>query len=1153
MRVVGVELSFSATDLSNFLNCHHLTALGMAEALGTRKRPVWNDPLLDILAERGLAHERAHIEKLRQSGSQVTDLTYVEGRENRVAQTIEAMRAGAEVIVQGALLEGKWFGRPDIIQRVERPSTLGSWSYEIWDTKLARETRAGTILQLCLYSELLATAQGVKPENFYVVTPHPESPINSYRFDDYAAYFRLIRKQMEAAISLGEESLGNTYYPEPVDHCDVCDWSSECKHKRRADDHLSLVAGITRLQRREFESQRVKTLADLAKLAVPLPFKPSRGESDTYVRVREQARLQFESRGKNPPLREFRQFDSGAGFCRLPEPSPGDVFLDLEGDPYAVEGGREYLFGVVTIGDGGNPVYRAFWGFTDQEEKAAFEAVIDLIEAATKKHEGMHVYHYAPYEPSAFKRLMGRYVTRETELDRMLRARRFVDLYAVVRQGVMAGIERYSIKNLEAFYSFDRTVSLDDANRALRLMEHGLEMGCPGEVPQAARDIVEGYNKDDCVSTLHLRNWLETLRTELESTGVSVLRPVAEDGSAPEKVDDRAMKVNALRARLLDGIPEARAERNEHQHAQWILAYLLDWHRREDKAEWWEYFRLRELPEEDLLDEPQALAGLTNARTVSTVSNKKTGKPTGSVIDRYEYPVQEMEIARNAELKLQDGAKFGDVVDLNRIARTIDIKKGPKQAKNHPTAVFAHTHISSAVQEEALFQLGESVARSGLDCPEANAADGMSRRFLLGMPPKLRVGSFAPEEQESAGDFAVRMGNELGQSVLAIQGPPGSGKTFTGARMICALVAQGKKVGITATSHSVIRHLLHGVSKEGRKSGVSVKLGHRCEELDQNADGISIFGANEQALQSLQNGEANVVGGTSWLWARPEFAKSVDVLFIDEAGQLSLANALAVARAADNLVLLGDPQQLDQPKKGSHPEGVNVSALGHILGRHKTIPPERGIFLPLTWRLAPSICAFTSEVFYEGRLASRDGLNSQKLGGPPDFEGNGLWVVEVEHVGNCNASPEEVEAVIELVTRLSSPGKYWVDQDGERRQLNPQDILVVSPYNAQVARLTERLQTLGVSVGTVDKFQGQEAPVVIYSTATSTPEDAPRGMEFLYNPNRLNVATSRARCAAIIVASSKLFEPDCRTPRQMNLANALCRYREQATVIVNAN
>jgi uncharacterized protein len=401
-------------------------------------------------------------------------------------------------------------------------------------------------------------------------------------------------------------------------------------------------------------------------------------------------------------------------------------------------------------------------------------------------------------------------------------------------------------------------------------------------------------------------------------------------------------------------------------------------------------------------------------------------------------------------------------------------------------------------------------------------------------------------------EFAVRIANELDNTVLAIQGPPGAGKTFTGARMICELVQHGKHVGVTATSHKVIRKLLDDTAKMAATNGISLKIaqkiGDGSEAEQDSANEVVEVDDNGEALRLLQSGSVNVLGGTAWLWARQDFARTVDVLFVDEAGQMSLANVLAVAHATESLVLLGDPQQLEQPKKGSHPDGVNASALQHIIGAHQTVPADRGIFLPVTWRLAPSISAFTSEVFYEHRLTSKPGLENQQLAAGR-FSGSGLWIKEVQHDGNRNASDQEVEVVADLVATLTAPRAEWIDENEVAKQLTAADILVVAPYNAQVSRLSDRLKPIGVQVGTVDKFQGQQAPVLIYSMATSRPEEAPRGLEFLYSLNRLNVATSRAQCAVILVASPRLFVPDCSTPRQMKLANALCRYRELAQVV----
>jgi uncharacterized protein len=370
--------------------------------------------------------------------------------------------------------------------------------------------------------------------------------------------------------------------------------------------------------------------------------------------------------------------------------------------------------------------------------------------------------------------------------------------------------------------------------------------------------------------------------------------------------------------------------------------------------------------------------------------------------------------------------------------------------------------------------------------------------------------------------------------------------------MICELIQRGKNVGVTAVSHKVIRNLLDEVLRAAEEDGTNnLQCVHKVNDLSDEESlpaGLSETKDNGQALAKLQAGGANVLGGTAWLWSREEFFQTVDVLFIDEAGQMSLANVLAVAQAAKSLVLIGDPQQLEQPLRGSHPEGAEVSALEHLLAGAKTIPEDKGLFLEKTWRLHPRICDFTSEVFYESRLEPRDGLDNQRIEGHPWLAKSGLWFVSVNHEGNQNASPEEVERIGRIYDELLQPGVTWVDDKGKGRPLESNDILIVAPYNAQVSDLLNRLPN--TRVGTVDKFQGQEAPVVIYSLTTSSPEEAPRGMEFLYSLNRLNVATSRARAVVILVGSPRLLEPECRSPRQMQLANALCRYAELAQVIV---
>ena len=1148
MKADAGAIRLAATDLTNHLACRHLTSLNRGVAEGRWKPPDWYRPEADVLAQRGLEHERAYLAHLEAHGRVVTRLGEDDEGERALDRTLAAMRAGADVIAQASLAHERWVGRADVLLRVARPSALGDWSYEALDTKLARDTKAGALLQLCLYSDLLAAMQGVKPEHMHVVPRRPEFPLETYRVDDFGAYYRLIRRRLEEALE--REDDGSTY-PDPVPHCDVCRWWPACDKRRRADDHLSLVAGISRLQTRELHAHEVQRLAELAVLPVPIPWKPARGSREGYGRAREQARVQFEGRTAGRMLHELLPLEEGRGLAALPRPSAGDLFVDLEGDPYVDEGGIEFLFGWAVADpppdgelalDAGEPVYHYRWALDRTGEKRGFEALIDTILARWATDPDMHVYHFGAYEPGAMKRLMGRHATREAEMDRLLRAGRFVDLHAIVRQALRASVEEYSIKKLEPLIGYERKQALEQAGAALRLMQRGLELGSSVSSEDDSAAVILAYNRDDCLSASTLRGWLEARRAEVEAGGAEIARPAWEAGDPSEQIGERERRARALGERLLAGIPDDPLARDPAQQALAKLAHMLDWHRREEKAPWWEYFRLRELSDEQLMDENRALAGLAFVERLSAIR---------APVDRYRFVAQETTLRKDDKLHLPmpDGRAFGEVVAIDPVARTIDVKKNGACAPLHPSSVFSHDSRNTEVLAESLMRLGAWVADHGVDAPGSCRA---ARDLLLGLPPRLAGGRRGPLERAGEGGVraARRLALELDHGTLAIQGPPGSGKTFTGARMICDLVQAGKKVGVCAVSHKVIANLMEKVVEasfeENGDQWSPVRCLRKVQDKSETPDpGIEETKDNAAVLAALRGGQANVVGGTGWMWAREEFFEAVDVLFVDEAGQMSLANVLAIAPAGTSLVLLGDPQQLEQPIQGSHPDGTAVSALQHLLGGAQTITEEHGLFLDETWRLPPAICGFTSELFYESRLHPRAGLDVQTLRNAGPFEGAGLWYLPVEHDANQSACPQEVEAIAALVGALTRDGVTWRDRDGAEHPLTLADILVIAPYNAQVADLTARLPE-GARVGTVDRFQGQEAPVVLYSMTTSTPEDAPRGMDFLYSPNRFNVATSRAQCACIVVGSPRLFEPDCQSPKQMKLANAFCRFRELA-------
>jgi uncharacterized protein len=560
---------------------------------------------------------------------------------------------------------------------------------------------------------------------------------------------------------------------------------------------------------------------------------------------------------------------------------------------------------------------------------------------------------------------------------------------------------------------------------------------------------------------------------------------------------------------------------------------------------------------DDLVDEDGAIGQLE----LDSISEPYLPTPRAKVLRRravYRFPPQEhRDVGKLSELfdpsRAQEHAgespwgawkldvELGPIDDEHNTIELIWKGDGPIR---HPSAIVALNRVPDKPLPQALLRLGTWVADNGID---AEGPWRAARDLLLRRAPRCGQDPGAPlaGAGEVELDAACRLVSCLDRGALAIQGPPGSGKTYTGAHMIVRLLAAGRQVGISATSHKVIGNFLGTVLKVADAEGVEVRAIQKAASSELVDPRLKVIDDNTKVAQALRSGDANLGAGTPWFWGRADTADLVEVLFVDEAGQISLANTLAMGEAAGSLVLLGDPQQLDQPLQGSHPPGADRSALAHLLGEHDTMPADRGLFLEHTWRMHPALTAFTSSAFYEGRLESREALTIQVLNGPVPIGGVGPRLVDADHEGGENASPEEARDVASIVTALVEGGATWIDQNGLRQPVGWNDVLVVAPYNAQVGEIQRLIPA--ARVGTVDKFQGQEAPISIYSMTTSAPELAPRGMDFLYSRNRLNVATSRARCVAVVVATSALLRVRARTPEQMRLANALCQFVEHAT------
>jgi uncharacterized protein len=1142
--------------------------LDLLHARGELDPPYVVDIGFESLIQRGEEHERTVLESFRAGGLDVAEIP-TSSEAEAVTETFNALSRGADVVYQGVLLlqpgkgEPGLLGRPDFLIRAGLfPAPNGESGpegdhYEIVDAKLARSAKARAVLQTTFYSYLLAASQGIEPRRMHLALGNGE--FSSFKVKEFAAYERQTRRMLLDFIADDPgDNPPSDPYPEPVEHCAICRWNLTCSRRRRVDDDLSLVAGMTSRQSRALKGAGVTGRRQFADLA-SLPLLPGLGH-ESLERAHLQAKLQVTSEDEGRIRYELltpERNDDGAlvpnrGLLALPEPTVGDLFFDIEGARYYSEDGREfglqYLFGLVDTADvapGNLPRYTQIWAFDRQGEKQAFEELIDFITERRERNPRLHVYHYNHYEPTSVDhltelhgtreevvgRLMGRFATHEDEVDDLFRLGVFVDLYRVVRQGLRVGVENYSIKSLEPACGYARRVDLREATKHLIAFEAALDEGT-AEQEQESKQVVAGYNEDDCRATLALRDWLEARRAELaERLGEEPPRPVfQEEAHAREDPE-----VTRIRTELLAGLPEDQTDQTVEQRAKALLAALLDWHRQEAKPAWWRYFYLRTLSDDDLVGEPDAIGGLVGGDVVADVAR--------SILLRFSFPAQEHGFIAGDKPVDPSTGRAWTIWSLDDDRGVIELKVGRGYSGPLPTALIESGPYDTRVLATRLRDLGDRVSTEGLSGDDA--ATGLLMR-LRPRGDELEQGQLRRGD-ETASEAAIRLGLALRDSYLPIQGPPGTGKTFTGADQILALVAENRRVGITGPSHAVIHNLITEVLEHAAERGTTPRIGQRAEDdnpfLHPQAHKMSYA----QLESALSNNELDVAAGTIWLWARAEFQGKVDTLFVDEAGQMSLANVLAVAGAARNLILLGDPQQLAQPSQATHPPGAGVSALEHILGDRATMPPDAGLLIDRTWRMHPAICSYISEVFYDGKLECVEGLEHQAVLGEGPLSGSGLRVIAVPHEGSTNDSPEEAAEVARVVCELLD--RRWCDKEGEVLPLMPDKILVVTPYNAQVREIQESLAEVGhpgVRVGTVDKFQGREAPAVIYSLATSSSDDAPRGMEFLYDLHRLNVATSRARALAIFVASPDLIRVFCRTPRQMLLANALCRAWESA-------
>ena len=1134
MQRIDGRLVLSPTDLTKHVACPHVTTLDLEALDSGAARTMATDDALNLVFAKGLQHEYAYLQALRADGLVVEDIARL-GRKGAAAEqaTVEAMRRGVDVVYQATFFDGAWVGLADFLLKVPgRPSDFGDFSYDIADTKLARRLKVPALLQMATYAARLETLQGVPPQWLTVVTG--DQAQHRWRLVDVAPYARRRRADLLDAIERPRPTESNR-----VEHCGQCRWKERCAQEWVDRDDLIQVAGMRPDHRARLIDAGLPTLralADASEERVTGVLSPS-----SRRRLLPQARLQLAERETGQARYELLEPDPSGrrtGLLLLPEPDPGDVYLDFEGDPWAEGGmGREYLAGIWTRA----AEFTCFWAHDFEQEGVLTTDLVDWLVQRWKTYPDMHVYHYAPYETTALKRLASQHATREHELDQLLRGERFVDLYAVVRQGLRISKGSYSIKKLEEFY-WHRTRSegadaVSDGLASVVEYERWLVARDEGRPdPQILEDI-RAYNQVDVESTLALHEWLEGRRDELARAGHPLTRPtgaVAEEINEAERAEIELAEALLARAEHHRAADPALADGAQAVAGE-LLAGCVGWHRREDRPDWWAYFHYTEQGPDELLEDPGAVVGLGAPHEVGAVKQ--------SLVWRYPFPAQECQLRPGIRAEDVDTHKgVGEIIAIDPVAGWVDLKMGKRLEPPSPRALKAPGPIGNQ-------GLRASIARSAQTW--LAGGDDLAVRLVRGVVPA--AATMVAREGETPAEVVVRVGSGLRGEVLAVQGPPGAGKTYAGAALIRRLLDNGLKVGVTGLSHAVIRNLLLKVGRPAlHKTGEGAA---KPEATDGVSSLVRPAGTNDEVVEALSTGAANLVGGTAWLWSRADLTQAVDVLVIDEAGQFSLANAVAVAQAATSLVLLGDPQQLQQPTKAVHPFGAGVSVLEHLIGPHDVIPQGRGVFLDHTYRMHAALTGFVSELAYEGRLASaepdpRQDLSRVEILAPSSartLSGTGLRWAPVAHSVMVEQSSAEEAAVVRLLVDDLLEGE-WTDTTGTTAALTLADILVVAPWNAHVATLAAHLPD-GAQVGTVDKIQGQGAAVVIYSMGTTSAASAPRGVSFLYDVHRLNVAISRAKALAVIVASPLLLDAAVHHPEDLRAVNALCRYVENATPV----
>lgn len=1110
------EPLLTPSKITAWLDCPHYLTLRDQVDRGEVDEPDFRfGAFAQLLADKGLQHEADCLADYRTQGKSihlVPDRYERESFAGWVKRIGNPLADEHDVIYQMPFVHCRIRGIADFLVRVQDPES-GVVSYEPVDAKLARaQAKPGHLLQLCFYADAIEALTDVRPANMHIWLG--SGHVETFRVNDFGAYWRRLRAQLRAALEAGPAA-GTV--PRRCQHCQFCEFTDICETRWREEDSLIYVAGIRQPDVDALTAAGVSTLTALPDAAAPVAgLRPER-----QARLSTQARLQVAAPAEGAPpfvaIVDGRgDSDWGKGLHKLPAPDDGDVFLDFEGHPFwRADTGLFFLFGLIERATDGGWEYRAWWAHDREEEATAVAGLIDYLAARRVQNPGMHVYHYNHTERTSLVSLTTEHRVREAELTELITQGTFVDLYLVSRNSFQVGVESYGLKHLEQLTDFERSHEIDKGAGAVVQYEKYMADGNRSDLTDIAR-----YNEDDVRATMALRDWL------------IAQRPTELPWFVPEP-DDDAFEPDEKIARLHEFGPVS---------TEYLLGDLLGYWGRE----WLAYIvpKMVKLESDplDFVDDPEVLAELEYVGLVErTGANGRAVRPAM----RFTFPHQVLDrfptTGGSVFVVTPDGHRLTlAILQLDRRARIVEFvqSKAIEEDGFIPSTAVMNDWVAAKPKPDVLADFAERWL-------DGKAAGTVTASLLRRDLPRFIDGG-----GPANGMFTDRLEDmtawvtELDSSVVGIQGPPGAGKTYSAAHLVYALIKAGKRVGITATSHAATINVVRAVVNAFEQSGDEGLLRGVYKPANGFREQITGITVSTDS-NACASDEFNLVAGTTWLFCSAAMREApVDVLLIDEAGQMSLADAAAASCAAGNLILLGDPLQLPQVAQASHPGDSGKSVLEFLLGEATTMPTDRGVFLSTTYRMHTDVCQFISEQIYQSRLGTAESCARQATAA-----GTGLRWLRADHSGRSTSSPEEADVVAEQITALI--GTPWTNQKGEQKPLTTADFMVVAPYNDQVRTIKERLarepSTIGVRVGTVDKFQGGEAAVVLFSMTTSSGEDMTRGADFLFSRNRLNVAISRARCLAYLICTDELLNARARTVDEMRLIGTLNAFVEQAT------